>query len=243
MRTRLILTLICVHTFLALGAEEDAEVKPDPFKAFGVDLDVGNRQVRLNAEICCTQGVLEYIVCLPDAFEHESILRTSCKPSVLHMCLLAIGLEPRSLDVLEELREKVETGQVKEKNSSVSIEVEYEKEGKKIRRPISDLFVYRNNKEKKVPANNWQFTGSFFGHQNGKPVYAADVNGGVIGLRQDQSSVLQYVEEVGNPYDDEEKGLEINAAIVPEKGSKVQLIFTAHQPNPAKTEDKVAPKE
>jgi hypothetical protein len=41
--------------------------------------------------------------------------------------------------------------------------------------------------------------------------------------------VLQFSERTENPYQDEERGLAINADTVPAKGTKVQLIFTPHQ--------------
>jgi len=234
MRACLIFALISAQTFLALGADASFGAKPDPFKAFGIELDIENRQVRVDGTICCTHGVLEYVGCLPDTFEHESIFSIRCKPSVLHMCLLAIGLESRALNGIDELRKEDQN----QKISSVNIEVEYEKNGNKTRHPISDFIAYRNGTKKDLP-NTWVFTGSFFGHQKGKPVYAADINGGVIGLGQDISSVLQFSEEVGNPYNDDEQGLEINSDAVPEKGTKVQLIFMAHRPKPAKTKDPV----
>lgn len=233
------LALLCTQSCFLLGAEEGLTVeKADPFKAFGIDLDLKNREVRVAATICCTQGVLEYAVCLPDTFDHEALFSTKCKPSILHVCLLALGLEPRSPDGLEELLR----GEQKQKKFSLNIEVEYEQDGQKTRRPISDFMRYRNQ-ENKAPSSLWVFTGSFFGSRNDKPVYAADVHGGLVGLGQDSTSVLQFGEDAGNPYDNEDQGLEINTKTVPEKGTKVQLIFAPPQSKPEKSEDPVAPQK
>lgn len=237
MRSCIILALLCTQSCFLFGAEEGlAAEKADPFKAFGIELDLKNREVRVDAKICCTRGVLEYVVCLPDTFEHEALFSTKCKPSILHVCLLSLGLEPHSLDGLDELI----NGKLKQENFSVNIEVEYEKDGQKARRPITDFMAYRNQ-ENKALSSLWVFTGSFFGSRNNKPVYAADVIGGLVGLRQETTSVLQFGEDAGNPYSNDDQGLEINTKIVPEKGTKVQLIFAPRQSKPEKTEASVDP--
>jgi hypothetical protein len=237
-RAFIILTLISHLAILLASAEEEGGSKPDPFKSFGIELDHANREVRVEATICCTRGILEYLVCLPNTFEHESVFSTRCKPSILHVCFLAIGLEARSFDDIESLIKRRRD----RKSSSVTIEVEYEKDGKKVRRPISEFVAYRKDENKALP-DTWIFTGSFFGRKNDKPVYAADVIGGVIGLGQENTSVVQFGEDVGNPYEDDKQGLEIKTEAVPAKGTKVQLIFTAHQPKLAKMEDPVTSPE
>ncbi len=56
--------------------------------------------------------------------------------------------------------------------------------------------------------------------------------------------MLQFGERLGNPYQGDEQGLEINADTVPAKGTKVQLIFTPLPPQSLeKQEVETNPKE
>lgn len=206
------------------GLAARAEEKPSPdltaLKAAGIDIDVKKREVRVDATVCLDRGILEYLVCLPETFEHEAVFCAKCKPSVLHLSLLAIGLEPHAFMADGEWWVKA-----RESNRSrVRIEVEYEKDGKKLRRPISEFLVNREKKDG-VVQNAWIFTGSFFYRKDGKIRYAADTTGALIGLCQEGASVLQYGEQAGIPYQGEDQGLEVNTDTVPAVGTKVSLVF------------------
>jgi hypothetical protein len=209
---------------LPAWAEEKAALDAGALKAAGIQLDAKKREVRVEATACLDRGVLEYVVCLPGTFEHEAVFCARCKPSVLHLALLAIGLEPYAFEADDDWWAKAR----EQPRSRVRIEVEYDQEGKTLRRPISQFLVNRELKDGVVP-DAWVFTGSFFGRRDGKRIYAADLAGGVIGLCSEQASVLQFGEKIGNPYHGEELGLELNAGTALAKGTKVCLIFTPHQ--------------
>jgi hypothetical protein len=222
-----LLMLGCGTGLFVWGAEEGAPLVAETLKTAGIQLDVKNHEVRVEATVCLAQGILEYLVCLPNTFEHEAIFCVQSKPSVLHLSLLAVGLEPCPLDPLGLWREKAR----EQPRSRVRIEVEYEKDGKKQRSRISEFLVNRQQKDAVVP-DECVFTGSYFGRRADKRVYAADVMGAVIGLGLDDASVMQFGDDLGNPYQGDEQGLEINTDKVPAKGTKVQLIFTPVQPKP-----------
>jgi len=219
-------------TGLFIWAGEGAPPGTDTIKSAGIQLDVKNREVQVEATVCLDRGILEYLVCLPNTFEHEAIFCVRCKPSVLHLSLLAVGLEPCPLDPIGLWRGKAR----EQPRSRVHIEVEYEKDGKKQRSRISEFLVNRQQRDVVVP-DEWVFTGSYFGRRKDKPVYAADVAGGVIGLGLEGASVMQFGEDLGNPYQSDEQGLEINTHKVPAKGTKVQLIFTPVQPKPREKQE------
>ncbi|MCY3022044.1 MAG: YdjY domain-containing protein [Planctomycetota bacterium] len=203
---------------------EDAE-GPDAktLKASGIELDIKKHEVRLDATVCLDRGILEYLVCLPGTFEHEAVFSTKCKPSQLHLALLAIGLVPCSFAPEEEWWAKAREN----KQARVNIEVEYEQEGKKQRRRISEFLVNRERKDG-VVSDSWVFTGSFFYKEDDKNHYAADSTGAVIGLWVAGASVLQYGERAGIPYRGADQGMEINTQTTPAKGTKVRLIFAPH---------------
>ena len=211
-------------TCLAAGAEDEALPDAKALKAAGIELDIRKREVRVDATVCLDKGVLEYLVCLPQTFEHEAVFCTKCRPSLLHLSLLAIGMEPYPFAADEEWWAKAREQQ----RSRVRIEVEYEQDGKKLRRPISEFLVNRERKDGVVP-DSWVFTGSFFHQREGKSRYAADSTGAVIGLCLEGASVLQHGERAGVPYRGDDQGLEVNTQIVPVVGTKVTLIFARHE--------------
>ena len=203
---------------------EDADpLAPKSLKAAGIEVDVQKREVRLEATVCLSRGILEYLVCLPGTFEHETIFTVNCKPSQIHMALLAIGLVPRSFaPVLEGWEPTPE-----DKAALVSIAVEYEQDSKPQRRRIVEFLVNRERKDGKV-ADRWIFTGSDFFTSDGKARYAADITGVVIGLIPEGAAVVRLGEKAGVPYRGDDQGLEINADTIPPVGTKVRLIFTPH---------------
>jgi hypothetical protein len=218
------LLLVGSLTCLAAGAEDEAPPDAKALKAAGIELDAQKREVRVDATVCLDKGILEYLVCLPQTFEHEAIFCTKGRPSLLHLSLLAIGMEPCAFAADEEWWAKAREKQ----RSHVRIEVEYEQDGRKQRRRISEFLVNREQKDGIVP-DAWVFTGSFFFKKEGKSCYAADHTGAVIGLCQEGASVLQYGEQAGVPYRGEDQGLEVNTQTVPAVGTKVTLIFGRHE--------------
>ena len=219
--------LLCssVITLLVLGAELHAEDQPlspkSILKTAGVEIDAKRHEVRLEAMVCLERGILEYLVCLPGTFEHEAAFSTKCTPSLLHMSLLAVGLETCECDPDGDWGK----ASLKKPHSRMRVEVEFEKDGKKVRLDVCDLIKSRQNKSAKK-FDLWVFSGSRLGERDGKRVYAADILGSVVGLGMDSGSVIQIGTFVGNPYQNEEEGLEIDGEKIPAKGTKAQLIFS-----------------
>ena len=208
---------------VALGGEADA-LGENALKASGIEADIKKREVRLDATVCLSKGILEYLVCLPGTFEHETIFSAKCKPSQLHLALLAIGLVPRPFVPDAEWWAKAQ----EDKQARVNIAVEYEQDGKKQRRRITEFVVNREREDGAVP-DRWVFTGSAFYKDDGKTRYAADVTGVVIGLIPEGAAVIQFGEKAGVPYRGDDQGLEINTDTTPAVGTKVRLIFTPHE--------------
>lgn len=229
MRLRTVLWAGCVILTSLCGAngrtEEQASTTQTLLKASGIGIDPKKHEVRLEATICLQQGILEYLVCLPNTFEHEAVFTTQCTPSLLHLSLLAIGVEPC------DNANGVEWEKASDKmpKSKMRVEFEYELEGKKVRMSVTDVLKYRKEKlaQKVIP---WVFSGSRLGSRDGKRIYAADITGAVIGLGMDDTSVIQYGEQLGNPYKNQEDGFEVDKDKIPAKGTKVQLIFSPMAP-------------
>ncbi len=250
----------------APGDDEDASAVSDAGEAAetgepgivtlpGLTVDLKGKEVRLKAEVCLEEGILEYLVCLPGTFEHEAIFVTDTKPEHLHAGLLMIGRRPYPFrNVLWWM------GIEKQVASHLGIEVAW-KEGDTAKRvPLHTLLVSRgggagyDDVPPETPAetgeagdgeivcaeNAWVFSGSFFHRREVEgedvEVYAANIGGVVIALWPQPSSVVQYGRQTLNPYRGPDQGFEINVDRCPEKGTTVALIFSPRK-KPLKLSD------
>lgn len=211
----------------------------------GVTIDRETREVRVDAVACLDTGILEYVVCKPNTFEHEAIFTTDAKPELVHAALLLAGLEttPQVRGLTGFWYEKA----MKQPSSRVRIEVEWKKDGKLKRVPLSSMLRSRQG----MPATGgggdppakvqdaWVFAGSFLQThpQTGRKRYAANASGILVGIWPEPSTVIQYGLPNGNPYEGKDLGMEINEDTIPKLDTKVQLIFSRFTPleeNPLK---------
>lgn len=214
----------------------------------GVRIDRATMEVSIEASVCLEEGILEFVVCKPNTFEHEAIFVTEAKPELVHAALLLSGLKPtaqvRGLD--EIWFEKA----MKQKASRVKIEVEWKEGGELQRKNLTRLLRNREvlegspdgdeeaRKEAKVQ-DAWVFAGSFMQkkRENDERFYAANLSGILVGIWPDLSALIQYGIPSGNPYEGKHQGFEIDEEEVPKLGTKVRLILS-RMPS---TVDQVAP--
>lgn len=194
----------------------------------GLTIDVAAHEVRLEATVCLGRGILEYLLCRPGTFEHESLFTSICTPSHLHMALLVIGC-----DALPCMGDDAWAATVLEHPSAqLRIEVAYEVQGIPTRHPLSAFLVNRERTDGLV-SDRWVFGGSLFVHQAGAEFYAADRTGAVIGLTPRGAAVIQYGQLLGNAYQGDDQGLAIaEQAECPHltPGTAVHLIITPASP-------------
>lgn len=206
--------------------EQVAVVTEKEIKLPGVTIDRKTREVRIEAVACLEEGILEYVVCRPNTFEHEAIFTTEAKPEMVHAALLLCGLKPTPQ--LAGLAELWFDKALKRKESRVRIEVEWEKEGKKNRVDLSTILRNRKEDSEKKVEDAWVFAGSFLQPhpETGKSFYAANGTGILVGIWPDPSTVIQYGVASGNPYEAKNYGMEINGEKALELGTKVNLVFS-----------------
>jgi hypothetical protein len=203
----------------------------------GVTIERKTLEVRIDATVCLDAGILEFVVCKPNTFEHESIFTTEAKPELVHAALLLAGMKPTPLlPGMEQLWWGKALGN---QDSRVKIEIEWEESGEKKRESLTSMLRSREGDEAKAGAeakDGWVFAGSFMlpGQDGGERVYAGNISGILVGIWPDPSTVIQYGITSGNPYEGERKGLEINEKRVPKLGTKVKLVFSRHFPREAK---------
>jgi len=217
------------------------EVTETEIKLPGVTINRATREVRIAAEVCLQSGILEYVVCRPDTFEHEAIFTTEAKPELVHAALLLCGLKPTpQLRGLSDLwSEKV----MKQEQSRVKIEVEWELEGVRKRVNLISMLQDRQDitmgvevdaqsksKKESQVQDAWVFAGSFLqeNKETGKRFYAANSSGILVGIWPNPSTVIQYGLTSGDPHKGKHQGLEIYEECVPKVGTKVKLVFSKH---------------
>lgn len=226
------------------ATKEPFEVTEKEVKLPGVTIDRATLEVRIEATVCLDSGILEYVVCRPDTFEHEAIFTTSAKPELVHAALLLAKLKPtpQRHGLVDLWWEKA----MKQGDSRVKIEVEWEEEGKMNRVNLTAMLRSREGGEdsggddgEADPAEGrgevqdaWVFAGSFLhtNKQSGERVYAANLSGILVGIWPDPSTVIQYGIASANPYGGKGLGMEINEELVPEVGTEVKLIFSRCTP-------------
>lgn len=187
----------------------------------GVAVDVGKREVYLDATVCLRRGILEYLICAKRTFEHEAIFAAEGKASHLHLGLLLIGGEPYAFAPTSDWPEQVRQHPA----SHLAITVEFDDQGVHQRRALSQ-FARNRERVDGLVAERWAFAGSAFYERDGKELYAADSAGGIIGLVGKGASVVQYAESLGVPYQGEDQGLECNGDAIPPLGTAVRVIFS-----------------
>ena len=216
MNGALLLILITTVGFAEDPLEQSAPADPFP----GITVDVKNHQVSMEAKVCLRRGILEYLVCKTQTFEHESIFTTNVKGSHLHAALLLIGCEPGAF-VGEEWAVMIK----ERKLTCLTLSVEYQVDGALVRKRMSELLVHREKKDGIVP-DHWMFTGSIFYENEGQTYYAADTSGAVVGLSPMGGPVVQIGDTLGIPYQGEHLGTEARVDVIPETGTTVRVVFS-----------------
>ncbi len=166
----------------------------------GVEINLKERCVDVDAFICLDEGALELIACIKDSKEHESIIAVEAMPKNIHTALLLIGAKSGNPAMQKPANEeKTRWIHVPPKGGPVDISIVFKnKHGKQEERPISDFLEpfdgerYDGHDEEKdsddkkkesFPTNTFLFAGSFLhGKGEGPRTYVADRSGHVISL-------------------------------------------------------------
>ena len=226
--------LFCLLGISCVWAEDAKTPEAPIVLGPGLTVDTNKREVLMDATICLRNGLLEFISCrtnLQDrqqSFEHESILSSTVTPSLVNAGLLLIGLEPQGFQTDEALGVTPLN-----KLSRISVGVEFEEEGKRLRRPLCDMLINLEKPDTPVP-DLWIFTGSYIHvDEEGKNHYVADIYGHTIGLTSMGAAVIQFGERVAGNHNPQggrgqDQGMRIKTDMVPKVGTKVRVIFSPY---------------
>jgi hypothetical protein len=180
-----------------------------------VQVDVKNRQVRVDAETLAVDAPLEFFAVVNGTNEHESVLRSPAKPSHVHLALVMLGLEPGSPVSYSEATKKWTPPH----GPPLHIAIEYQQDGKTVTVPAYRWM--RDIKTKKpMPPMTWIFAGSRVMDDGN---YAADVTGYLVSVVNFDLTMIDIPDLASNS--NETLQWERNPDLMPPAGTKVTMII------------------
>jgi len=149
------------------------EVGQGLFKIGLVKIDAGERTLSLPAELNMKDEVVEYLLVTGKGKTHESILTTKATAEHVHIAALLLGLNKKG-------------------GTKIDGSIEWQGNGKKIRKPLSQIFEIRpgvrEDKERvRLTEKIWNYTGSL--EVKGKGL-AANLTGSLISLIEDPEALV-----------------------------------------------------
>ena len=172
------------------------------------------------AEVCLREGPLEFFVCSKNTKEHESILATRAKPSLIHVGLLAMGAEPGT-PVQFTPEYTPATG------PRIDVTIRWlDKEGRR-QEAKAEEWVQETSSKKQMDTH-WVFSGSLFQKlEDGKNQYVADVSGEIIGVSNFPAVVLDI--PIASTSDNSDLLFQTFTEKIPTEGTIVTVILTTFE--------------
>jgi hypothetical protein len=209
--------LLALAIFAAAdGANPSTHPAPDGVARFPhVEIDRNNKQIRVECETLNVEMPLEFFCVVRGGQEHESVLRTDAKPSLIHFGLLALGLTPGEPAHVDEAKRMwfAPTG------PPLKISCEFMSGVKKIVVPAYRLMRSVITK-KEMPPMSWVFDGSRL-TPDGR--YAADFTGYVVSIVNFDLTMIDVPELASNA--NETLEWQFNPDVVPATGTPVTMII------------------
>lgn len=206
------------HTPPALAQSETKKIKiSNKNDNVMLETEGDKRRVLVAATVCLRQGQLEQLLTRKRTKEHEAILVADINAKDVHTALLLAGAEAGSpVTFLPKFLPPTGT--------PIKVSVEYQENGKTIRRPAQDWI--RETKTKKALASNWVFAGSRLFKDptdpDAPPYYLAN-DGDIICLANFDTALLDL--PFDSSRDNEQLSYEANTAAIPALETAVTLIL------------------
>jgi hypothetical protein len=231
--TKTALMLMLLLGVLAVAADEKpaAEDKP-PAKETpaapgavaprfdGITINLQERFIDVEAEVCLEEGILENIATVPSAKEHESIIVVKARPRNIHFALLMMGLKNGTPGRFIYKPDKVVP--VDPTGDKVRVSLVVDRDGKKVEEPITN-FIHERKSGKHLESDVFVFAGSRLLDQpdQKEPLYAADATGDVVSLVSFDDEMLSPMHAASNS--NETLLWEIDKKVTPKLGTKVVM--------------------
>ena len=199
----------------AQAVPEEAKAPANVGKFPHLEFDLKTRQIRMEAEMLAVEMPLEFFAVVVNGPEHEAMIRSKVKPSDLHTALLAVGLKPGAPVSWSKAANKW----IPPHGPPLQIQVEYEKDGKRVSEPAT-RWMRNTTTKKEMPPTTWIFAGSRVMNDGN---YAADSTGYLVSVVNFDMTVI----DIPNLASASNEALEWerNPDTVPPAGTKVTMII------------------
>ena len=214
------LTALSLTLAITLAGCGTTSARPTPSRIDlpGITVDLEENDVRLAAEVCLARGQLEYVLCRPGTFEHESIFITRSIPEHLHTALLMIGATPVPMR-----DEHFWITAAQEPAAHIDIDVTWQDERGERQCALHELLADQAGGT--VAAADWLFNGSHFITEGSGQRYAANNAGMLIAVIAQPAAVIHFGHQAGDPQQAPAQALTIRSESCPPVGTAVQLRF------------------
>lgn len=139
---------------------------------------------------------LEVVMCARDSKEHEALVATDARPSLIHAALLMLGIEPG-----EPGRWTFEGGEMRShapRGPGLEVTIAYERDGAWVEAPAESWVTSpdgaANPLRPREGGASWIFSGSRLVVRQGAEMYDADGTGVIVGLTTFGSEVVAWHE-------------------------------------------------
>jgi len=158
-----------------------------------VIFDQKTREIRFPCKVNMTEGLLEYIIVHLNGKVHESLLVTEISPTHLNLAFTLLRYSPSpelyplpsatggASDNFQEVPAEIKAA------ARVTLEVEWNDEGKVRRMPIND-WIQHSVKLTSMPAGPWVYGGSEF-HEG---LYVPEITGDIAAIFIAPSALIHY---------------------------------------------------
>ena len=204
--------LVVAFTFSAARVQTPAT---QPGKLPHIQVDLAKKQVRVDCEALNVDIPLEFFCVTAGGNEHESVLRTSARPSHIHLALVMLGLQPGEPVKYSEAAQKW----FPPHGPPLHLSVEFQKDGQTVTCPANQLV--RSVKTKRpMPPTTWIFAGSRVLEDG---TYGADPTGYVVSICNFDLCLIDVPTLVSSA--NETLEWERNPDVVPPTGTPVTMII------------------
>jgi hypothetical protein len=224
------LSLLAIGGARAAGPEDPPTTEPSTRPAIAgmgrlrhVLIDLKNKQIRVDCEALNPHMPLEFFCVVRGGQEHEAVLRTDARPSVIHFGLLAMGLQPGEPAHLSQ----ADRTWFPPTGPPLKITCEYSLNGKWVDVPANRMMRSVKTKQE-MPPLAWVFDGSRI-LPDGR--YAADLTGYVVSIVNFDLTMIDVPELASNA--NETLEWEYNPDTVPPVGTPVTMIIEPGGPSAA----------
>jgi hypothetical protein len=172
-----------------------------------------------------TRVYLEWLACKPDTREHEVLVVTSVKPSLIHAAALALGWTPGAPGGWDWKGETIRA--IPPTGDTVSVYIrhgETESPGVLIQEWVKDANTGVTLAETR-PNVGFVFSGSRIVMMGNQSVYHADREGGVVGLACFGNETFSYADMINPDSGVDEPVWIANSTTVPVQGTKVYITI------------------